>query len=216
MAVSCSVRLLLMITSLISFLTFIAGFVASIPLKLLQTKMDVCPLYIEGKWSESLFVFSSLSSKSCYYSIYLPVVSCIIIGLASFVYVSYTAFFKISDEVFIFPYIVVSAVAAFLHFVAACMISVGWKKSCNNMLKGFPLKSLCDKCWCVFDTIVWKTKSTTTPKATYWLTLSVVSSWIIVLLWSLLLLVSLVRLKKKRSSVMERRSTSAIDPSLQG
>lgn len=129
----------LLVQIIIYFCIFVCGFAISIPLGIASMQFDNnCLLY--AHFNKDGVLEQLLSSDHCNFPLYMSVIGCILYGLALACYNIY-AFVQSrkaqanGTQLIVLPFVVINTVFTLMTLVAACMISVGFNKFCDGLLR---------------------------------------------------------------------------------
>ncbi|XP_041353045.1 transmembrane protein 179-like [Gigantopelta aegis] len=182
---------------------FVLGFVVSIPLGVTTSDFDGhCILYGDISWkNETFFTYKMSSNINCSLGIYFAVFACIFYGLAMAIYYGYAITRKdpnIGFQMWVMPFILVTALAAIVSFIASCIISVGFKQFCDSLVDRpkVPLSSCRDG-----SKINWNILGNTSINPSHYfayLTVTQLASWITFLVWSAQLILLILRFVRNR------------------
>ncbi|ESO94235.1 hypothetical protein LOTGIDRAFT_232478 [Lottia gigantea] len=128
----------LFVQALLYLTIFFLGFTVSVPLGLFQMDFNgKCMLYAEIDWKNAtFFVITEGESINCHFTIYFNVFACILFALGMFAYYGYAVLRRdpdIGSQMWVMPFVLISAVMCVVEFIAACIISVGYKQLCSGL-----------------------------------------------------------------------------------
>ncbi|CAG5127792.1 unnamed protein product [Candidula unifasciata] len=131
----------LIVQGSIYLLLFILNFIVAIPIGVNVIELgNQCMLYSDINWLNTTFCTIQLStSNTCHFPIYVAVVA-IFYSLILGAYYLYVAFrskdANIGYQMWVLPFLVLSAVIVVLMLVVSCVLSVGIKETCDGFLAG--------------------------------------------------------------------------------
>ncbi|KAK7104009.1 transmembrane protein 179-like [Littorina saxatilis] len=117
------------------------GLVVSIPLGVTTMNMKGCILYLEVEWKNASFFTYDLANQTrapCNVAIYLSVFAGIMYAFGMAAYYTYAVTRKdpnIGAQMWVVPFTLVNTFITVTFFIAACMISVGFKTFCDSYTK---------------------------------------------------------------------------------
>lgn len=122
--------------------------VVSIPLGVTQANFKgMCMLYTEFQGSKNDTTFTAGSTSACRFPLYLTIFAGIFYSAGMSIYYIYALCQKdpnIGSQMWVWPFTIVSWIITFAIFIGACIISVGFKTFCDNMLRVTEFPSCAD------------------------------------------------------------------------
>ncbi|GFR61808.1 transmembrane protein 179-like [Elysia marginata] len=128
--------------SLVYFVIVIFGFVVAVPLGITVVQFDMhCVLYTDVDWVNATFAQYELSNPTiCNFPVWTFVFTCILYSLGVGLYFLYAACRSndpnVGFQMWVMPFLLVNALILILLFICCCIMSVGLKTTCDNLLKG--------------------------------------------------------------------------------
>nr|XP_022331691.1 transmembrane protein 179B-like [Crassostrea virginica] len=192
----------LVVNTLLYFFIFVCGFAISIPIGVVTIEASGgCLLYSTIKSFNSTFLIVNFGQKvNCNVPIYVGVFVCIFYGLGMGMYNLYAIYKSRKDpcivpQMWVLPFIVTNAIAAFKTFICSCIISVGFKELCDGLTSEKPYKyfSRCSQAQ-KLKLILPGTEKTAPLRHFYdYINVTQTASWICTLGWILLVVSGSIR-----------------------
>ncbi|KAK3732974.1 hypothetical protein RRG08_002582 [Elysia crispata] len=193
------------VQALIFFVIVIFGFVVAIPLGMTVVQFDgQCILYTDFKWENSTYANYELSNQMvCNFPVLTFVFTSILYSLAVGLYFLYAACRSndpnVGFQMWVMPFLLVNALILILLFICCCIISVGLKTTCDNILnsrkEGNTLKKCSDAA-----TFEWNKKNPD-YNGTHFYSFSKtseVAGWITFLIWLVQMALGILRFFRNR------------------
>ncbi|XP_046576466.1 transmembrane protein 179-like [Haliotis rubra] len=156
-----------------------------------------CILYAHIDWNSLTFMTSNV--VNCRFGIYVSVCFCVLYALGMIFYHVYLLTRNdpsIGSKMWVFPFIVVNSVVAFVTFISSCIISVGFKTFCDGFLKGREMGHIISSC-ADGEKFTWNADYRTHSFYTY-LTVTQIATWSTLLVWVLLVIEGIIRFLRNR------------------
>ncbi|BFZ07597.1 hypothetical protein BsWGS_10636 [Bradybaena similaris] len=190
------------------FLIFVLNFIVAIPLGVNVSELNnQCMLYTDWTWQDSTLVWIHYSRAStCNFPVYLAVV-CIFYSLLLGIYNMYVVYTSkdpnIGSQMWVLPFIVLTALVSILVLVASCMLSVGIKYTCDGFMKIRGHRPDIQSCSYI-ETITMKDSSINNDHLYCYPKISEIACWITFLAWTTQESLFVFRFFRNRRSISDR------------
>ncbi|XP_067682111.1 transmembrane protein 179B-like [Haliotis asinina] len=211
----------LLVQTFLYVANIVIGLAVAVPLGITLGDFNgQCILYADIHWHSYIHVsYIPSSVVNCRFSIYVSVCLCVLYGIGMTFYHVYLLTRKdpmIGSKMWVFPFIVVNSVFAFVTFISSCIISVGFKTFCDGLLKGREKGHIMESC-AYGERVKWnayKGDYRTHNFYTY-LTVTQIATWSTFLVWVLLIIQGIIRFVKNRrlASALDLGNFAASEPS---
>ncbi|KAL8622940.1 hypothetical protein ACOMHN_027061 [Nucella lapillus] len=203
--------------AILYFMSVACGLVISIPLGVTTVNFHGrCLLYTECTWLNKTYMTASFTAGTpCSFPVYLSVFGGILFAVGMGAYYIYAVSRKdpnIGSQMWVLPFTLISSAFTVAFFIAACIISVGFKSFCDSLMKGksqfsIALKSCADgqkSHW--FDS---NDRSVIFDGSTYYnyLHASQGASWVMVLVWVVQVALGILRIIRNQRLHAQGMST---------
>lgn len=209
-----------LVQSLVYLTIFVTGFVICVPLSVTVSRFDNrCILYTDFAWKNASYMSAAMSSSGlCLFPIVFALFTCIFYGLGMGLYNGYAAL-KTKDptigyQMWIMPFLLVNSLILIVSLVAACIVSVGIKSTCDSFLEGRKLGSKLSAC-ADADQINWHSKSKNMDQKNFYAYVKVAEScsWVVLLFWIVQVCLYIVRFLRNRRYRSAGLEPTTLDPS---
>ncbi|XP_074654831.1 transmembrane protein 179-like [Tubulanus polymorphus] len=194
---------LLLQTALYYFAAFL-GLIVSISTGVTMVHLNGgCVLYNGLKWINrtSFEVDSKINTDDqCHFVIYFNVFACIIYGLGMAFYHTVAMCKRDKDigtQMWVMPFLLLNSLVAVIQFIASCIMSVGFRQWCANILDGKKIGAPIDQCR-DFQKLEHPPKGMYVKRAYDNTVAATTCSWIVCIVWLMLAVLSILRYLKNR------------------
>ncbi|XP_050407456.1 transmembrane protein 179 [Patella vulgata] len=192
----------LFIQALLYLTIVFTGFTTAISVGLTTMNFDGnCILYSDVNWKNATFSTFDFSDKvNCNFPVYFNVFACIFFSLGMFCYFTYAICQKdpnIGSQMWVMPFVLISAAMAIVSFIVSCIISVGFKTLCDGITSSPGRLTSCSQ----GQRMNWNAQRNTDYNGSHYyayFTVAQTASWIGFLAWVIQCALGIVRFVRNR------------------